>query len=164
MEIIIIAALGKKKQLGLKGKIPWFIKEDLQQFKKRTLGHTVLMGRKTYESIGAPLQKRQNIIISSNMPDQEGLTIFQNLTQAISHIKQQGEKKLFICGGAQIYKEALTLANQMYLSFVDYNGEADVFFPDFDHNKWQEILRTKKEKTSQHPTWEFVAYNRKNLF
>ena len=128
----MIAALGKPNRvIGNSNKLLWNIPEDLAHFKKLTIGQTIIMGRKTYESIGRPLPSRTNIIISRNenytIP---GAIVTNSLDLALDKaIKQQCE--IFIIGGAQIYQAALPLADKLYLTIIDGSFQGDVYFPDY---------------------------------
>ena len=153
MQITIIAATGKSRQLGLKGDIPWRLPEDLKNFKKMTMGHHILMGRKTYESLGKPLPGRPHIIISRTTKKISGCFVFPTVAEGIAFAKSQGETELFICGGSKIYEESLGYADFMYLTQVDYTGEADAFFPQFDSNRWEPIFKTAVAKSKAGLDW-----------
>ncbi len=153
MEIIIIAATGKKRELGLGGKIPWHLPEDLQNFKKVTMGRHIIMGRKTYESLGRPLPGRVTLVISSSMSPTSGVKVFKTLDEALSFARNNGETETFICGGSKIYEEALKTATFMYLSQVDYEGEADIFFPEFDPHDWEPVMKTTQHQSVSHLKW-----------
>lgn len=132
-KINIIAAIGKNKELGKDNKLLWHIKKDLQRFKELTLNHPVIMGRKTFESIGRILPNRTNIIItrdkSLNIPN---TIITYSVDEAIDAAKKsEGAEEIFIIGGGQIFKEAVNLADKLYLTIVDKDFEADTFFPDY---------------------------------
>ena len=134
MIVSIIVAIGKEGQIGLDGKIPWHIADDLKRFKKITQGHTVVMGRKTYDSVGRPFPKRNNIIISSNENYKiDGCNTFTNLLDAIEYSREHGENELFLIGGSRIYSEGITLADKLYLTRVFYDGDADTYFPDIEN-------------------------------
>lgn len=138
--ISIIAAVGVKSQLGLKGKIPWDNKVDLQRFKYITLGKPVIMGRKTYESIGRPLIGRQNVILTTqdnyNAPM---CNTAKNLKEAIAVLAQNRfNSEIFIIGGESLYREALPIADMLYLTHVNYNGPADTYMPPLTGN-WNRI-------------------------
>jgi dihydrofolate reductase len=138
MLISIIAAMGRNRAIGHKNTLPWRLPTDLQRFKQLTLGHHILMGRKTFESIGRPLPGRTSIIIT-RQPDflVEGCLIAHSLDGAIDLAKSRGEQEAFIIGGAEIYAQALSTADRMYLTLVEAEPEADAFFPAFDENAWE---------------------------
>ncbi|MBK9271104.1 MAG: dihydrofolate reductase [Saprospiraceae bacterium] len=134
--ISAIVAMNKDRIIGLNGQIPWYLPADLKYFKKMTLGQHVLMGRICYESIGKPLPKRANIIISSNPYFVvSGCYTCHSIEEGITLALEQGATELFIIGGGVIYQHTAHLWNRIYLTLVDYQGEGDVFFPQID---WKE--------------------------
>ena len=147
MKVSIIVAIGKNNQTGLNNKIPWNVKDDMKMFKTLTTGHHVLMGRKTYESIGQPLPNRTNLIITANKnfvkPD--GAYIFDCSYKAMDFARDRGEEEIFICGGTTIYNFFMEnkLADRIYLTKIDYDGKADTYFPKIDENEW-EITSSKE--------------------
>ena len=138
MTLSIIAALGRNRAIGYQNQLPWWLPADLQRFKQLTMGHHMLMGRKTFESIGHPLPGRTSIIIT-RQPDYkaEGCLIVHSLEEAIALAQARGEQETFIIGGAAIYAQSLPLADRMYLTWVEAEPEADAFFPVFDENAWE---------------------------
>ena len=139
-KISIIVAMSQNFVIGLNNQLPWHISEDLQNFKKITLNHCVIMGRKTYDSIGKPLKDRRNIVISRNNSLLiDGVEVVNSLDKAISMVDDSSE--IFIIGGEQIYTISLPLVTHLYVTKVygDYKGDA--FFPDFIHNEWKEVAR-----------------------
>lgn len=132
--IALIAAMAKKQVIGQKGKLPWHFPEDLRHFRRLTLGHTVIMGRKTFESIGKPLPKRENIVISSQIWEKEGLTIVRSVEEALAVAQS---KTVFIIGGEMIFKATLPLADYIYLTQIDHHFAGDTYFPDFDRQDWR---------------------------
>jgi dihydrofolate reductase len=129
MKLILIAALNKKRVIGINGKIPWNIPEDLQRFKRLTTNHTVLMGRKTFESIGKQLFNRRNIVLtSSKIPAVETFSSLNTVLQKLSN-----EEKVFVIGGEQVFTEALPLADELNLTIVNNTVDGDTFFPPYEH-------------------------------
>lgn len=126
--ISIIAALDEKRGIGKMGKLPWHLSEDLKRFKEITSGHTVIMGRKTFESIGKALPNRENIVVTSN-PEflAEGVLIVHTLQDAFE--KAKGD--VFIIGGGQVFYETLQRADKLYLTLVEGDFSCDAFFPDY---------------------------------
>lgn len=125
--------MDSKRGIGKNNEMPWHISEDLKRFKELTLGHPVIMGRKTYESIGRPLPDRQNIIITKNHQfDVEDIDVAHSLEEAID-LARDGE--IFIIGGGQIFKEALekNIVDKLYLTLVDGQFDADTFFPEYSN-------------------------------
>lgn len=146
MIISLIAAIGKNRQLGVNNKIPWNVKEDIKNFKKLTFGHHILMGRKTFQSIGKALPGRVNIVITRNNKfEYKNCLVFDCSYKAIEFAEKNGETELFIIGGASIYDFFLknNLANKIYLTEVNYDGNADTFFPKFKKEEWK-ILEQKE--------------------
>ena len=139
-KISIIVAMSENSVIGLNNQLPWHISEDLKNFRKTTLNHCVIMGRKTYESIGKPLKDRRNIVISrSKSLLIDGVEVVNSLDRAISIVDDSSE--IFIIGGEQIYTISLPIATHLYVTKVngDYNGDA--FFPDYIQDEWNEISR-----------------------
>ncbi len=153
MKIAIIAAIGKNRVIGKDGKLPWHISDDLKRFKRLTTGQTVLMGRKTWESLGNPLSNRRNVVLTSNpIPDVES---YATIDAALTALKDQ--ERVFVIGGAKVYAAFLDKADELYLTFVDQEIEGDAFFPEFEEflqRKFKVIAREKKEN------FEFVDYVR----
>lgn len=132
MKISLIVALDDKNGIGKDGGMPWNIPSDLKRFKKITEGHPVIMGRKTFESIGKPLPKRTNIIITRNNFKQEDLIVKHSLKEAIEEAKKApGSDEVFIVGGGQVFKEAIELADKIYLTKIEGDYNTDTFFPDY---------------------------------
>lgn len=147
MEKIIIAAHDEEKAIGKDGEIPWHYPEDLKYFKEKTTGHSVLMGRKTYESLPEdfrPLPDRKNIVLTRSNPDlNESVEIVNSLDEAYRKVENE---KLFIAGGASVYKQTLDDADKMLLTRVPGAHNGDTFFPDWEEDKWQKISEKKDGK------------------
>jgi dihydrofolate reductase len=131
--ISIIAIVGKNLELGKKNQLLWHLPEDLQYFKKTTLGHPVIMGLKTFESVGGkPFPGRTNIILSFEKIEVHGCKVATSLDEALEIAKADQTDEIFICGGASIYKQMIDKSDRLYLTNVDKgDDEADVFFPDY---------------------------------
>lgn len=138
MSIHLIAAVAKNGVIGKDGQIPWYIPEELQHFKELTTGHTVIMGRRTYESIGRPLPNRQNIVVTSTLDNIPGCQIARSLSEALALAEQE---EIFIIGGAMLYAEALPMADQLDITIVEAAPEGDTFFPAVDWNRYVEVER-----------------------
>ena len=158
--ITIIAAIGNNNELGKGNDLIWHLPADLQRFKKRTTGHAIIMGRNTFESTGKPLPNRRSIIITRNTSYQkEGCEIVHSLEDAIKLIEPKADA--FIIGGAQIYKEAMekNVVDQLDITKVHQDFEADVFFPTIDSKTWKEVSRedfSPDEKNLY--TYSFINY------
>lgn len=144
--ISMIAAMDENRGIGRANQLLWDIPEDLQRFREKTKNHAVIMGRKTYQSIGHPLPHRPNIVISRN-PDfrASGVQIAATLEDALEIAKQTEEKEIFVIGGANVYAQALPLADRLYLTLVHHAYEADAFFPDY-----KSLFRRETER-EEHP-------------
>lgn len=140
--ISIIAAIGKNRELGRNNQLLWHIPEDLRRFRRLTLGHPVIMGRKTFESIGKPLPQRTNIVVTRNMSFQAANCLVANsLEQALELAKQKDQQEIFIIGGGQIYQAGLKYVHRLYLTIVEGEYNADTYFPDY--SKFKKVLVDK---------------------
>ena len=150
-KIEIIAAIGRNKQLGLNGKLPWYLPSDMKRFKDLTLGKSIVMGRKTYESIGKPLIGRTNIVMSKdkNWKGHKDLYVFDNVVDIVDFVKKRGENTLMVIGGSSVYELFMEMATKMYITIVNYDGEADTFFPK-DGGLWHKLKEKyiKKDKST----------------
>ena len=136
MNIALIAAIAKNKIIGINNSLPWDIPEDLKRFRKITTGHPILMGRKTFESIGRPLPKRTNIILTNDIKySHEGVLVVNDFNAAKNLINKLGER-VFIIGGSSVYKLFQSEANELIITHIDKDYQGDSYFPDFDWNRW----------------------------
>jgi dihydrofolate reductase len=156
--ISLLVAIGKNNVIGKNGKIPWSLPADMKHFVELTRGKSVIMGRKTFESIGKPLPHRKNIIISSNF-HAEGCTVVSSIEDAL---KASDSEEVMIIGGASIYEQFLPLSDKMYITFVDYNGPGDTFFPKIDPAIWKEVYREFNKKDEKNAyDYAFVTFERR---
>lgn len=146
--ISIIVAIAENGVIGDKNALLWNIKEDMRRFRTTTTGHPVIMGRKTFESIGRPLPKRTNVVVTRGDTTFEGCEIVHSLEEAIAMFPD--EEEVFIIGGAQIYAQALSLADRLYLTIVHRNYEGDTSFPEIDYSEWREISRQEFERGEEY--------------
>jgi dihydrofolate reductase len=162
MRLSLIAAVGRNKEIGYQGALPWNLTADLANFKRVTRGHSVIMGRKTHESIGRPLPERVNIVISRNADySSPGVLSATSLEDAVVRVPVE-ETEAFIIGGAGVYAEAIALVVRMYLTEVDYSGEADTFFPKFNPDDWNVVSSEQHPKSEKNDfAFSFVVYDRK---
>jgi len=160
--ITIIAAIGNNNELGKGNDLIWHLPADLKRFKKRTTGHAIIMGRNTFESIGKPLPNRRSIIITRNTSYQkEGCEIVHSLEDAIELIASQEDA--FIIGGAQIYKEAMekNVVDQLDITKVHQDFDADVFFPAIDSMVWEEVsIENFSPDENNLFTYSFINYKK----
>lgn len=161
MTISIIAALAKNRIIGKNNKLPWNLPADLKHFKKLTLGKPIIMGQKTFESIGRPLPGRANIILSLDENFKPQGCIVANSIEEVLKILEH-EKEIMIAGGASIYKQFLPLANKMYLTLIDANFEGDTYFPEFNWEDWEVIERIENQSDKENPyKYTFLTLQRK---
>lgn len=163
MIISMIAAVSENGVIGRDGKVPWKLPADLKLFKRLTMGHYLIVGRKTWESIGHPLPGRTMIVLSKQ-PDfkAEGCLTAASLRNAIKIAQAAGEDEVFIGGGAVIYEQALPLADRMYLSRVHGNSRGDTFFPEFQEKDWKLSMQVEYPKVrGQLRAFTFIILDRK---
>ncbi len=159
MKISIIAAIAQNNAIGINNQLIWHLPADLQFFKKTTLNSTIIMGRKTFDSIGKALPKRKNIVISSNAHfDAPGCVLVQNLNDAIA---QSDSEEVFIVGGAKIYELSMPIVHKLYITHVHHAFEADTFFPEIDPKIWKIISKEDHFKDDKHAyDFSFVIYEK----
>lgn len=151
MKISIIAAMTKQGIIGKGNELAWNIPEEMKHFRETTRGSTVIMGKRTYESIGRPLPKRNNIVLAEPGTTIAGVHVCNSKEQALVLARSFGQD-IFVIGGGYTYAQFLTDADYMYLSYVKHDYEGDVFFPAVDWSKWKAIERR------EHDAFEFVLY------
>jgi len=158
--ITIIVAVSENGVIGNDNKLIWHLPGDLEHFKAMTSGHHIIMGRKTYESVGRPLPNRTNIVISRQKElEIEGCLVAGSLEEALALVKDDDQP--FICGGTEIYKEALGLANKMLLTRVHASFDGDTSFPEFDETVWIErnTLKVEADSANEH-AFSIITYER----
>ena len=141
MKISLIVAMASNRVIGLNNQMPWHLSADLKRFKQITMGHPIIMGRKTFEAIGKPLPGRTNIIVSRNSSyQQEGCVVVDSIEAAINHGCRLDDE-VFVIGGATLYEATLPIADNLYITQINQMFDGDTFFPDFDRNKWTGVER-----------------------
>lgn len=162
MMISFILAVDEKNAMGYKNQLLCHLPNDLKFFKATTLGHHIVMGRKTYDSIGRPLPNRVNVVITRDKDLKiEGCVVVHSLQEAIDLAKNAGEEELMITGGAEIFKQAFPIADRIYLTLIKHVFEADTFFPEMDPQEWKlvsEIPQAADEKNKYEHV--FMIYDR----
>ena len=161
--VSIIVAVAQNGTIGDKNSLLWHIKEDMRFFRTTTSGHAVIMGRKTFESLGSkPLPKRTNIVITRQDVEFEGALTAHSLQEAIA--MAEGDEEIFIIGGAQIYAQALECADRLYLTLVEKDYEGDTSFPEIDYSEWQEVAREEFSKGEEYEgAFTFIDLERKSF-
>ena len=158
MLVSIIVAMTPDRLIGAAGRLPWYLPEDLKRFKRLTMGHAMIMGRRTFSSIGRALPGRRNLVVSrnANPPATEGVEWFKSLDEALEFAKGTGETECFIAGGTEIYAEGLMKAHRMYVTFVqrDFPFQGDTYFPMWDQAQWHAVSHELIKDL------EFVVYER----
>ncbi len=161
MIVSAIVAMTRNRLIGSGNALPWHLPEDFKYFKTTTSGHAVVMGRKTFDSLGRKaLPKRRNLIVTrdvASQPPVPGAEFFSDVQHAINAAKQGGEQELFIIGGAQIYAQALPMTDRLYITWVTLDPEpaGDTHFPEFDMNQWSLISSKPGDRC------EYAVYERK---
>ena len=160
MKIIIIVAVAQNGVIGrATGEMPWHVKEDFQHFKKTTMGFPIIMGRKSFESLGKPLKGRENIVITHNknlIYDFDNVKIVNSLDDALDYCISQKCTKAFITGGGEIYRQSISIADEMIISHMKFKATGEVSFPEINSSEWGVISKEGFEE------FEIVNYRRAN--
>jgi len=156
--LTLVVAIDAQRGIGVDNKLPWHLPEDLAHFKRVTLGHPIIMGRKTFDSIGRPLPKRRNIVVTRN-PDwrHEGVDAVTSLAEAIALV---GDEPTSIIGGAQVFTESMALADRMIVTEIAHTFKCDTFFPPIDRAVWRETARETHHSEANGYDYAFVTYER----
>jgi len=167
MIISILVAMNEELLIGVNNDLPWKLQDDLEHFKNYSLNKPIIMGRKTFESIGRPLPNRKNIVVSSSMNEQDGIKIFNNLNDALAFSKKYNEEndidEIILIGGAKVFAEGLKQTTKLVISWVDANSiKGDVYFPEFNKQEWREVDSKKFLKSEKNQyDFEIKEYLRK---
>jgi dihydrofolate reductase len=159
-KLSIIVALAKNRTIGVNNTLPWRCPEDLKHFKTLTMGHHMIMGRKTFDSIGKPLPGRTTVVVTRNTDLKiAGCVIAHSLNEAIAACA--GDENVFIVGGAELYRQAISVADMLYITEIQQDVEGDAHFPEFDISAWRETSReVRSQETPQPLEFHFVTYLR----
>ena len=150
MIVSIIVAVAENWVIGMNNKLIWHLSDDLKNFKKITSGHFIIMGRKTYESIGKPLPGRINIILTKNKEyEAEGCVVLDSVESALAYCIKRNQDEIFIIGGEQVYRDVFDKADKIYLTRVHASPEGDAFFPTIDLSKWKEKAHVSMRKNEK---------------
>jgi dihydrofolate reductase len=165
MVVSIIAAVAENGVIGRRGQLPWRLPSDLKRFKRLTMGHTIVMGRRTWESIGRALPGRRTIVVSRN-PDLQidvaDVEVARSLDKALEFAEAGGEDQAFIVGGAELYRESLSGADRIYLTRVCATVEGDTSFPDVAWHEWQLVESEEHDATEKNEyAYSFETYDRR---
>lgn len=160
--ISLIAAIGKNNELGKNNTLVWNMPTDLKYFREKTSGHPVIMGRKTFESIGRPMPKRRNIIITRDLNYiKEGIEVVHSLDEALKLVLDKKEE-VFVIGGEEIFKQAMPIADKLYITHIDaIDKDANVFFPEIILKLWKEVAHEEHKKDKENPyDYAFAVYEK----
>jgi dihydrofolate reductase len=156
--LTLVVAMDAERGIGVDNKLPWHLPEDLAHFKRVTLGHPIIMGRKTFDSIGRPLPKRRNIVVTRNAGwSHEGVEVAESLQAAV--LLASGDTASII-GGAQIFTESMALADRMIVTHIDAVYHCDTYFPAIDPARWRETARETHRAAQDGVGFSFVTYER----
>jgi dihydrofolate reductase len=157
--ISLLVAHDPDRVIGVNNELPWHIPEDLAYFKKMTMGKAMVMGRKTYESIGKPLPGRLNIIVTRNKEfTADGIVVVHDLNEAIEKAKEYADEVMII-GGSEIFKMTLDIADRLYITLIQKKYEGDTFFPDYG-NEWKLISKSDEYVTENGIPYSFLVYEK----
>lgn len=160
--ISFIWAMDENRVIGRDNKLPWHLPEDLKFFKRVTMGHPIVMGRKTYESIGRPLPGRENIIITRNLDYTcDPCTVLHSIDELLAYSDKNPNEEYFIIGGAEIFREAFPKVDRLYITLIHDKFEGDTFFPTFNMEEWELFSSEKGLKDEKNPyDYEFLIYHK----
>lgn len=161
MILSIIVAFDEHRLIGRNNGLPWHLPADLKHFKSITMGHSIIMGRRTFESIGKPLPGRHSVVVTRKRGySQEGITVAHSLEEALNLCS--GEEEVFVIGGAQIFEQAMPLASKLYITKIHHVFEGDTFFPEIPQDRWELISKEDHESDEKNSrAYSFLTYRRK---
>ncbi|WP_249871821.1 dihydrofolate reductase [Oceanobacillus saliphilus] len=162
--ISLLVAMDKNHVMGLDNGMPWHLPKDLRFFKEKTTGNTIIMGRKTYNSIGRALPNRRNVVVTrSNGEFPENVEVIDNLQTVKEWNLAKPEEEYFIIGGGNIFSQVIDIADRMYITWIDESFDGDTYFPNFPEEEWILTSKVKGEKNDTNPyDYYFLQYDRKN--
>jgi len=156
MIVSAIVAVAKNNVIGKDNDMPWYLPADLKYFKRTTLGHHIIMGRKNFESIGRPLPKRTNIVLTRDPYFiVSGCLVAHSIEEALTKAYDNGDREAFIIGGGEIYKQSLPFLDKIYLTEIDLEVEGDVYFPDIDAKKWK-LLSSEAHQADERNEYNYI--------
>ncbi|WP_338447932.1 dihydrofolate reductase [Niallia oryzisoli] len=160
--ISFIVAMDKNRVIGKDNKLPWHLPADLKFFKKVTMGHPIIMGRNTFESIGKPLPGRENIIVTRNKEyKQEGCTIIHSVKELLD-LSSRKDEEVFVIGGSELFQATFSVADRLYITKIEEEFAGDTYFPEFNESNWVLVSQEKGEKDEKNPyDYFFTIYERK---
>jgi len=165
MTISLIVVMDENGVIGRNNQLPWNLSPDLKRFKQLTMGHHLLMGRKTFDSIGRPLPGRRTVVITRNSAFRvPGVTVSPSLTHALSVARSADDEEVFVAGGGEIFSQAISLSDRMYVTRIHAAIEGDVYFPRYDPDEWS-VVSSEGPMTDEKSglSYTFVTYDRKEV-
>lgn len=165
MTVSLIGAASDNNVIGQLGQIPWKLPDDLKYFKEKTMGKPIIMGRKTFDSMGKPLPGRTNIVVTRRQDLKlEGVLITDSLESALKLAEKEKPEEIVVIGGGEIYRQALPHASRIYLTRVHTTVEGDAFFPEFSEDEWELLSEEKHEKDARNEfDYTYLTYERRPL-
>lgn len=162
--ISLLVAMGKNHVIGFENDMPWHLPEDLKYFKEKTSGHTIIMGRKTFDSIGRVLPNRRNVVLTRQEIDfPEGIEVIQDIEMIYQWNKENPDQELFVIGGGNLYKQVLPYADRLYITEIDESFEGDTYFPTFEADEWVLTSKMNGIRNDRNPyDYSFLQYDRKS--
>lgn len=161
--ISLIVAMDKNNVIGFNNEMPWHLPNDLRFFKEKTTGHTIVMGRKTFESIGRVLPNRKSVVLTKsevNLPEE--VEVIQDIQTVVDMANETPDEELFVIGGGNIFKQILPYADRLYVTVIEEAFQGDVFFPEISATDWKEVSKVKGKKDEKNPyDYYFIQYDRK---
>jgi dihydrofolate reductase len=163
--VSMVVAMAKNRVIGVDGKLPWYLPEDLKFFKRITQAKPLVMGRKTFASIGKPLPNRLNVVVTRDTAfSHEGVRVCHDLPAALAladqHATIEAAEEIMVMGGGEIYRQAMPFAQRLYITEVDIDVEGDATFPELDPQEWSEVQRVAGQPAQGQPNYDFVVYER----
>ena len=160
MTISIIVAIAENNAIGKNNQLLWHMPNDLKHFKEITSGRTIIMGRKTFDSVGRPLPKRRNIVVTRQDIEIPGCEVVKSIDEGLALCA--GEDEVFTGGGAEIYRQAMDKTDRIYLTIIHKEFDADTFFPEIDYSQWNEVSRERHEPDEKNPLpYSFITLERR---
>ncbi|WP_404452793.1 dihydrofolate reductase [Virgibacillus necropolis] len=158
-----VVAMDRNRVIGLNNDLPWQLPKDLKFFKEKTTGHTMIMGRKTYDSLGRPLPNRKSVVLTSQNPSYpEEVEVIHDINTIKEWNEKNPEKEFMVIGGATIFEQVLPFVDRMYITWIDESFEGDTYFPAFSKDEWTLTSKEKGEKNEKNPyDYYFLQYDRK---
>lgn len=162
--ITFAVAMDKNRSIGYENDLPWNLPLDLKFFREVTTGHTIIMGRKTFDAIGRVLPERKNVVLTRQQQSEfpEGVTVIHDIDEIYKWEKENPDEELFVIGGAELFKQTFPHADRLYLTYIDHEFKGDTYFPSFNKDEWELTHEEKGIRNEENPyDYYFLQYDRK---